>query len=331
MDATDLDFSVQPQSGTARAYSLAELTAGRTVLLDLQSLASITVTGDDARAFLNAQLSCDLAALPRPGTVLAAWCNPQGQVITVMRVVSADAGYRLIVPREMRDDLAQRLRRFVLRAEVQIGAEAAALLGLIGPGAAVAIDNAGGAVPESDGSVAAAEGICIVTPPGPVTRYLLLADPEGGGRLWRALASGLPLSTETPWRAADIEAGLPAVTKPVSERFLPQMLNLEQLGGLSFRKGCFPGQEVIARLKYRGVLKRSMHLLQADSPDPAEAGESVHGANGSTVGHVLSAAHVAPGQLKLLAVIELDAIGGDLHLGSPDGPGLRRLDLPYPA
>lgn len=310
--------------GDERAEAAAALE--RTVVAPLADRAVIAVSGSDARDFLSAQLTIDVDGLA-PGTAaLAAWCSPQGRAIVLLQLVAAAGdALRLLVPRSLAGAIARRLGLYILRARVTVTVSDEVILGVRGPGATACCHAAEVAARASAGSE-----LLSATARVPASDTLLIAAAEQAASVWRALtACALPIGSPA-WRLGEIMAGIPSILPETSDRFLPQMLNLDLLGGLAFDKGCYPGQEVIARLRYRGTLKRRTWLAAA-AADVAPPGTSIVGleADGEEAGVVLSSALHPDGRLRLLAVLSVDAATAPgLALATAAGARLELLELP---
>lgn len=307
-----------------------EPAAGSTPFVcDLPHLAAIAAGGADARAFLDAQLSCDLHRLDAAHSLPGAWCTPQGRVIATVRVLERDGTLFLVLARDLLEPVLARLRRYVLRAQVSLepAAERLALLGAYSAAAALA----GAALPAAAGAVGRAGGCAVIRMPGVAPRYLLAGPAPAVAALRARAAKAGELTDPEPWRALDIAAGVAWVDAAASEQFLPQTLGLDTLGAVSFDKGCYPGQEVIARLKYRGGAqpRRLLHALAAAGEPPA-SGTAVYAA-GDTAGQVLAAARAPGDGLHVLAVVRSEALGGaELRLGAADGPALQPAPAAHP-
>ncbi len=305
-------------------------------IADLPDLAVLRVGGKDAADFLAGQLTSDVRAL-RPGqSQLAAWCTPKGRVIVVCRVLCLVDQHLLVLPDDLAEDTLTRLKRYVLRSRVELSEERARWVatGCAGPGVVAVLRERLGALPELPGGLVEEAGFIAVALGGYVPRYLVL----GAAKSVRILqeAAELALGSAPAWRVLEILSGVPVIHRATSETYLPQMLNLEALGGLSFQKGCYPGQEVIARLKYRGEIKRRMFLAGAQLDDTKGDGVPTAGQplfqrlwdGPHKAGEVLAAEHHLDG-VALLAVIDIAASDASLHLGDPRGPVLSLRPLPY--
>lgn len=232
------------------------------IISPLSDFTLLAVTGEDRHRFLHGQFINDLNLIKSPAAQLSAWCNPKGQVISNFIIINTGISYLLVFKQELQDTIQKRLTMFVLRSDVKIEdiSETSPLVGFANINNLSALsDN----IPENAGDVHASDGLIIISYPDNSGRYLVTGTVE-------ALINKLPeLNTKTSdsavWNLLDIKAGLPWITQATQEQFLPQMINLDALHGLSYQKGCYPGQEVIARLHYRGEVKKRLQLIKSGS------------------------------------------------------------------
>ncbi|MGD9953013.1 MAG: folate-binding protein YgfZ [Burkholderiales bacterium] len=293
----------------------------------LPSLGVLSCTGDDARGFLHAQLTSDIAQLSACQARLAGWCSAKGRLLATMLVVPREGEFLLQLPRSLGPGVAKRLSMFILRAKVKLAdaSDAWRQHGVWGPGAREQLAAAGLPVPHGELAIVQAKD-CVVVEVA-AQRYLVISSPDADARL--AALSGE--TREETWLLEEIRAGRPQVLPATQEQFVPQMVNLERLGGVDFHKGCYPGQEVVARTQYRGVLKRRMVRARVDAP--ASAGEELFAdeAPGQASGNVVNAASAPEGHTELLAVVQISALesGQPVRLRAADGPALELLALPY--
>ena len=284
----------------------------------LDHLRLLRVVGPDARSFLDAQLTRNV---PPPGVAsLAGYCSPKGRLLA-SAVVWADEGtVSLLVSADIADAIAKRLRMYVLRAKATIEASPAhAVTGYAGSAAAPTL------APWATTTIDDRTWIRVPDAAGRA-RHLRVA-PEASA------SAGEDTIAARTWRWLDIRAGLPRITLATQERFVPQMLNLEALGGVDFKKGCFPGQEIVARSQYLGKLKRRMALASLDGSDapPAPGTDVWNTRDAEPCGLVVDAELGDDGRIAALIELPLasfDAV--DLHVGGPDGPALTIEPLPYP-
>ena len=303
-------------------------------LTTLPGLGIIRVTGPEAGSFLTAQFTNDVGALSESRSQLGAWCNAQGRVLVVFRLLRHEASYLLLLPREMIGPTLQRLKKFVLRARLTLeeASEELRVLGSFGAQTLAGVTAHLPPIPEQENTVAHRAGVSVIRGPGTLPRWLII----GANESLAALRANEPAAdvSDTAWRLQDILAGIPMVGAVTTEAFLPQMLNLDALGGVSFTKGCYPGQEVIARLQYRGQLKRRMYLALVEDAAVPRAGDRVYSRahlGSQPAGQIVVAAPRDSRCFALLAVVDNEAAhAGSIHLQHPDGPPLVFQPLPYP-
>ncbi len=282
----------------------------------------LSVSGDDARSFLHAQLTSDVEHLTSQRAALAGWCSAKGRLLASFLVVARADGFLLQLARDLAPTVAKRLSMFILRSKVKVqdASDAWLQLGLWGEGAARRLAAAGFDVPGAPFAVAArGDRLAVNCDSG---RFLVLAPSSEAEALERAI--GAPSAGEEAWALMEIRAGHPLITAATQERFVPQMVNLEALGGVDFHKGCYPGQEVVARAEYRGQLKRRMVRARLPAGAAARAGQDLFAGEdpGQPGGTVVDAAGG-----EMLAVIPI----GSAPRLVPDGLPLEILPLPYAA
>ena len=291
----------------------------------LTHLGAIRAHGADAASFLHSQLTADFIQLDAAQARLAGYCSAKGRLLASFIAWKAQADELLLAcSADVLPATLKRLSMFVLRSKCKLS-DASGELALYGLAGDAATRWLGGAAPSQPWQQRGSGHAHVVR----------LPDAQGLARyLWAAPldepAPALPSLSLASWLWLDVHSGVPLIVGATAEQFVPQMVNLELVGGVDFQKGCYPGQEVVARSQYRGTLKRRSFLFDSDAPaqpgqevfasdDPAQpAGMVVNAA--SLVGH----GHAALVELKLAA---LD--GPTLHLGAPDGPRLQRGTLPY--
>lgn len=289
----------------------------------LDSLVPIRVSGADARAFLQGQLSNDVAGLDAGHCQLASVNSAQGRVQAVITLVPAGDALIMLVPATMATGVLQRLRKYVLRSKVQFTDPQADYV--VRSATTAALAAAGLPCPARSGECLHQGTVTVVRwhdpdpDPDATARYLLLGP-----------AADLPAlntdSADDDWQLADIRAGLPQVLPETHESFVAQMLNLDLLGGISFTKGCYTGQEIIARTHYRGAIKRRMLRFAANCAPPPPGTRVLEG--DAPAGEVVDAA-ATPAGCELLAVVSLAQKDAALTLASPHVTALASLPLPY--
>ncbi len=307
---------------------------GGNVLVDLSHLSLIRAGGADVTTFLNGQLTSDVSRLAPGRSELSAWCSPKGRMVALFRVLRHGDAFLLQLPASLRGDVIKRLRMYVLRAKVVLenADDMFVRFGVAGPRAANLVQAAIGTAPANDNEVLTRDGLLLTRLPGAHPRFEFLAPPAQAPELWEELKrDALPAGADA-WTWHDIAAGIPAVLPETSDAFVPQMANLELLGGVSFTKGCYIGQEIVARLHYRGRLKQRMYRAHVESETMPRPGAPLYAeaAPAQPSGTVVVAAPAPERGHDLLAVIYCDrAESGGLRLGSINGPPLRIDPLPY--
>ncbi len=297
------------------------------LICPLPSLGLLHVAGDDAVAFLQNQLTADVAGLDESRSALAAWCNAKGRARAVFRVIPSDTGLILVADAQLLEAIRPTLQMFILRSQVALTdlAPQEEALGMAGPAAANLLTEAAGTLPAQAGDVVRAGDLHVIALPGAADRrYLVIAPADQLAAMRARYGDALTEGSEDFWRLQSIRAGIPELTRAVSESIVPTMLNLEPLGGISYEKGCYPGQEVIARMHYRGQLKRRLYRA-ATADDPPAPGTAVLDADEQEAGVVISAAATGGGS-ELLAVLRIEKAEQTLSVGTCT---LKILDLPY--
>ncbi|WP_323047603.1 folate-binding protein [Paraburkholderia sp.] len=304
--------------------------------MPLTQFGVIDATGDDAASFLHGQLTNDTQHLDAANARLAGYCSAKGRLLASFLTWRTGETIRLLVSKDVQAAVQKRLSMFVLRAKARL-VDASGELAVVGLAGDVrhALSGVFDALP--DGVHVQVDG----------TAGSLIRVPDALGRLrylWvgpkAAIEAHLPLLDQklkrvspAVWDWLDIRAGEPRITQPVVEQFVPQMVNFDVLGAVNFRKGCYPGQEVVARSQYRGTIKRRTSLANvAGELETVKAGAELFHSNdpGQPCGMVVNAASAPEGGVDVLVEIKLAALeGGTVHLGAAEGPALMFLPLPY--
>lgn len=310
------------------------LAAEQTVLIALTQLGVIRSQGSDSAEFLQSQLSNDIHALDAGHSQLAAYCNPKGRMLAQFRVIPGTGDEHLLVlNRELMDNTLKRLRMFVLRSQVTLEdmSDELICMGLVGDEAASLLKAEYGTVPEAVNEMTQSDGECVVrVADEPAPRFLIVAPLVRAMALWQRWSDRARLVGGNAWEWLDIQAGLPSLAPETVEAFVPLMLNLQHLNGVSFKKGCYPGQEIIARTHYLGKIKRRMYRAHTPSANHPEPGTEIVDASGGeqSAGTVVNAQPAPEGGYDLLVVLQVSAEAGELQLG-PDGSPLALQSLPY--
>ena len=335
--------SVSEPNGEARDHAGSAQFAGAPgdadcALVDLSHLGLIAVGGPQAADFLQGQVSNDIRELSDSHSQLSSHCSPKGRILADFRVLRIEQSIFLVLPRSQMEPLLKRLRMFLLRSKASIddASDALVCFGVVGNCADAALGELFGALPAGDNDMTQAGAATLIRVPGLVPRYLFIGPAEQAQRLWQRAAEQAIEANADLWALHDIRAGIPTVVPKTSDAFVPQMLNLQLIDGVSFTKGCYTGQEVVARMQYLGKLKRRMYTAEVESAIAPQPGDvlSVPGSTSEQApGRVVDARAIAPGRYALLVVVEISAAeGGEVRLasdGTGDGPLLRLQAPPY--
>lgn len=310
-----------------------ELAAARdaTVLADLSHYALIGLAGEEAQTFLHGQITNDLRGLTPEKAVFAGYLSAKGRMLANFLVMKRDADVLLLLPAGLREAIQKRLSMFILRSKVKArdACDEWLRLGVNGPQAAALVGAVVGApAPQAPMSVAqGTDAFALCLGEG---RYDLFARPEQGAAVWQQLsAQARPVGTPA-WDWLLVNAGIPTVLPATQDQFVPQMANMELLGGVSFNKGCYPGQEIVARSQYLGKVKRRLYLAHVDAD--ARPGDELYAAEPAdqSAGLVANAAPAPEGGWDVLAVALMPSVeAGPVHLKARDGAPLVFRPLPY--
>ncbi|HEV8097205.1 MAG TPA: folate-binding protein [Burkholderiales bacterium] len=290
---------------------------------ELSQYGLLQASGSDARAFLHAQLTNDIEALAAEQARYAGWCSAKGRLLASFLVVPHADGYLLQLSRDLAPAVAKRLSMFILRSKVKIGdaSDAWSQFGLWGDGAEAVLAELGLASPAQHLAVVRHENLLAVRVAA--QRYLLVAPATERARL-----AALPgASLESLWTLEEIRSGRPLITQATQDQFVPQMVNYERFGAVDFQKGCYPGQEIVARAQYRGQVKRRM--VRVRTPLPLRPGQHLYSDDlpGQASGTVVNAAGD-----EALAVVQISTLEQGVALRAEShGAPLEVLPLPYAA
>jgi folate-binding protein YgfZ len=279
----------------------------------LAHLGVLRFTGPDSIGFLQGQVSNDTRRLTEGGPLLAAYSSPQGRVLAVMHLLPHSSGVAAILPRELVTPTLERLRKFVLRAKVKIE-DASEVLSVSGHYGAA----------ESGTRYTEKEGVGVAPVNGDRNRYWVIGAAETLAA--PASAADPPGQIEHEWRLADIRAGLPQIYLATCESFVAQMLNLDLLDGISFSKGCYTGQEIIARTQHLGRIKRRLYRLQLPAGDWS-VGQPLR-LSGGRAGRLIEVARSGDA-VEALAVLNVEMDSGDSEAAASAAIAATLLPLPY--
>ena len=299
----------------------AELAAARdaAVLCARDQFRLLQFSGNDAQAFLQNQLTCDLRQLAPSAATYGGYCTPKGRLIANFLLFRTPEAYLMQLPAALTEAVAVRLRKFVMRSEVRIEAQTRLhTIGIAGPDAARILRETIGEPPRHALEQVHYPDLTLTRLPG--QGFLLTAAIGKLPELWAVLAGKAMPAGTAAWDWIEIQSGIAWISPATQEQFVPQMIGLDAVGGISFQKGCYPGQEIVARTHYLGEIKRQLHFGHCASlgqaADTLVDGDQVRGT-------IVNAAPTPGGGSDFLAVVANDA-GNALRLGHATGP---RVDL----
>ena len=252
-------------------------------------LSAIEATGSDSVDFLHAQFTGDCKSLSENQMMLTSWCSPKGRVLYLIRIIKNEDKLLLLIPAHQKDDLLKRLQMFVFRSKVTLKdcSESHSIIVCHG---------------ESSLDLALPDGT-VKTKFTDYQRWIVTPN-HCQKDIWNSLS----IETASPdyMKVHDVHYGIPSLPDELSDKFLPQEINLERLNGLSFEKGCYPGQEIIARVKYRGKVKRSLQRYSIKESKPIEVGSKLIDVEQKQIGTVIESIKIMPDHQQLLAVVNID-------------------------
>ncbi len=305
-------------------------------ICDASQLGLILITGQDAESFLQNQFSNDIQEIADQHFQLSSYSTPKGRMLAIFRIFGIDNGYILVLPASLVTSVLQRLQHYVVQAKVTL-TDASPLFNRF----AIQTDNAElikqEILPDIQGKVEQSDSL-IALNLGSVNeqhRYLLLSlSLDEAKSIWQEFSSYLQVADFDAWRLSEIRAGIPVIYPQTAEEFVAQMTNLNLLGGINFKKGCYPGQEIVARTQYLGKQKRRMFLAQIDTDTCPEPGDDLvkHGVeivDGS--GKVIDAVMAQQGECYCLFVGQIKSTeNNELELLQQPQSTIILRELPYP-
>ncbi len=299
-----------------------ELAATRdaTIVSPLTHLGMLECAGEDAKSFLHNQLTSDVNHLAPDFAQRSAWCTAKGRMQASFVLYRHGPDYRALLSSDLLEATRKRLQMFVLRSKVKIADISGSneFIGLSGPQSEIALHGARLPVPAKPMDTADFAAGTIIRLEE--SRFVIVTASEAAADLWKKLVeNSRPVGTPA-WLWLDVQAGIPLIVDATKEAFIPQMVNFDKIGGVSFHKGCYPGQEIVARTQYLGKVKRHLYRIHAANPMVAGASIYVPDSPEHPCGMIVNVAPSPAGGYDALAVIQETFVeSADLALGAPDG------------
>lgn len=300
-------------------------------LISLPGASAITLSGEDSVTFLQGQVTCDVTTLGTKQMLLGAHCSPKGKTWSVFRLVNVRSDLCLLCNTDAKDASLVELKKYGVfsKTEITDAGERFVQLGLVGESAKQAVVSLFGAAPDSEAPVLPVEQGVVIFLDTPLPRYLLVLEKEQASIVDALSAEQAP---EAMWEQLEIAAGLPQLAKPHLDEYVPQMLNLQALDAISFSKGCYSGQETIARMRYLGRNKRALFRLTGSVSDPVQLDDELEmqlGESWRRAGKVIRLVQQQQ-QIELLAVLPNDIDRTSvLRVKNQPESQLRIAALPY--
>ena len=302
-------------------------------LITLDDWALATLKGADAEKYLQGQVTADVSQMTEQQHLLAAHCDPKGKMWSNLRLFRRQDGFAFIERRSLRDAQLTELKKYAVFSKVTIAADDEhVLLGVAGFQARAALANLFAELPDAEKQLVSEGETSILWFEHPAERFLLVTDVATAERVTEALRGEAQFNNSQQWLALNIEAGLPVIDAANSAQFIPQATNIQALGGISFKKGCYTGQEMVARAKFRGANKRALWTLAGDASRVPEAGEDLEmkmGENWRRTGTVLAAVQLDDGRLLVQVVMNNDMEADSVFRVRDDANTLSIEPLPY--
>jgi hypothetical protein len=310
---TDIWQNILEQQNSISMDSSSSISAA---YVPLPQLGVLTISGEDAQSFLQNLLTNDVNALDNNQSQLSGFCNAKGRLFSVFTLIRRQDYYQMVLPRSMCSLLHQRLAMYVLRSKVTVtdDTEHFALFSIpnsdLNPIESLMLSADKYQLLLNNGQY-----LCII-PKAEIETVINTIDSLG----WQIIP-------EASWNLASISAGLPSIVLETKEKFTPQQVNLDLVDGVSFKKGCYPGQEVVARLHYLGSPSRRMFIAHIDSGELPKAGEEVLNGSGNVAGHIVCAEQNTD-KIDLLISIKLSELNSPLSVGQANPVNILNRNLP---
>ncbi|RPD98930.1 tRNA-modifying protein YgfZ [Candidatus Pantoea deserta] len=303
-------------------------------LMSLDGWALVSVQGPDSTSYLQGQLTLDVAALSADQHRPAAHCDAKGKMWSNLRLFHRGEGYAYLVRRELRDQQLTELKKYAVFSKVTLAADDdAVLLGVAGFQARAALTSLFAVLPDSEHPVVQQADTSLLWFATPAERFLIVTTREQAQALQQKLADDAQLNDSAQWLTLDIEAGIPVIEPATTAQLIPQATNLQALDAISFKKGCYTGQEMVARAKFRGANKRALYWLAGQASRVPAANDSLElqmGERWRRTGTVLTAVQLEDGEVWVQVVMNNDLEPESvLRVEGDEGGRLLIKPLPY--
>ena len=309
----------------------AALAAKADVIADLSYMGLLKISGVDASKFLQGQLSCDLDQINQDSSQLGAYCNQQGRMISTFRGYKIDEDYYLYMPQSIIEANKAQLQKYALFSKVSLvdASDEKVCVGLSGPKAEQFLTQYFSRKPKQTNQVIVNKSIVVSRVQGALPRYVLIAPYEPMANFWQAMQPQVASIAQIGWRLLNIMAGVPSIYPQTQEQFIPHRVNYHLLKGLNFEKGCYLGQEIIARFHYRATFKHQLYRLWLSNDQVYAPGTQIYDENKRTIGHIVDQVLDPVSGSQALIVMPIAAVGQQIFMPGHIHVSSKLLGLPY--
>jgi hypothetical protein len=286
-------------------------TLNSNILCDLSHLGLLEISGEDAVTFLQGQVTNDVKQLNGSNAHYTGYCNPKGRLLALFLAFSHNNHLHLQLPSSLLEPISKRLKMYVMRSKVSIidTTESIFKLGLNGPEATQILGQLIPSLPANDYELISTELATVLKLPSidNQARYEIFTDADHINSIWNSLSGQCQLVGKACWDYLETNAGIPEIVPNTQEQFVPQMINLDILNGINFKKGCYTGQEIVARTHYLGSVKRRTFLASIASNQIPSAGDKIFDANKNEVGQIVRVAPNTKSGVDALIELRIEA------------------------
>lgn len=284
----------------------------------------IKANGIDCEKFLQGQLTCDMRDINEHRSSLGAYCNHKGRILALMRILKKADNYYLILSKALLNETLSLLKKYILFSKVQLTDVSLSYkhFGCSGSNMPTILTKLFDKIPLQVNEVTTHENISIIYIPGGQPRYELIGETDAMEKLWQTLAKETVIVDPSAWQLLNIRANIPSIYPTTMEQFTPHMINLPELGGVSFSKGCYVGQEIIARTQYLGKVKKHMVHASLESDEHPQAGDNLVDNNNAEIGKIIDSCESQPNHYELMVLLN-ENTADVIYWRDADGPKIR--------
>lgn len=304
-------------------------TLNKNIICDLSHLGLFEISGDDAVTFLQGQVTNDVKLLNGSNSHYSGYCSPKGRLLALFFAFMHNQKLHLQLNNKLLEPIAKRLKMYVMRSKVNLNnvSDSIVKIGLNGNEVPTLLTPFFKQIPEHAYESFSTENATLIRLAGNKPRFEIICDTDQAKVIWQLLKAQCKPVGRACWEWLEIQAGIPDIYMQTQEEFVPQMVNLDLLDAINFKKGCYTGQEIVARTHYLGKVKRRTHLAHLNTSTPPQAGNDVLNANNEVVGKIVRSAPAPNGGYDFLAEIRLESVEtSDL---SVNGIKVEIQQLPY--